>query len=88
MNTDTLAWLMLRALKRWQQKTGVGQGTHPVQVLQTVALGPRERLVTVRWRGREYLLGVAAGAVQRIAQAPADGPAAPSAQAPAIEPRL
>jgi flagellar biogenesis protein FliO len=67
-----LAWVMLRALKRWQQKTGVGQGAHPVQVVHSVALGPRERLVTVRWRGHEYLLGVAAGAVQRIARAPMD----------------
>ncbi len=67
-----LAWVMLRALKRWQQKTGVGQGAHPVQVVHSVSLGPRERLVTVRWRGYEYLLGVGAGAVQRIAQAPVD----------------
>jgi flagellar biogenesis protein FliO len=67
-----LAWVMLRALKRWQQKTGVGPGAHPVQVVHSVALGPRERLVTVRWRGYEYLLGVGVGAVQRIAQAPVD----------------
>jgi flagellar biogenesis protein FliO len=86
-----LAWLMLRALKRWQLKTGVGQGAHPVQVVHSVALGPRERLVTVRWRGREYLLGVAAGGVQRIADMPVDAavPAGPpvstAAQAPAIE---
>lgn len=68
-----LAWLMLRALKRWQVKTGVGGGAQAVQVLHSVALGPRERLVTVRWRGREYLLGVAAGAVQRIADVEVDG---------------
>jgi flagellar protein FliO/FliZ len=61
-----LAWLALRALKRWQLKTGVAAGADAVQVLASVALSPRERLVTVRWRGREYLLGVAAGSVQRI----------------------
>ena len=64
-----LAWVLLRLLKRWQLKTGVGGGAHPVQVLSSVSLSPRERLVTVRWRGREYLLGVAAGGVQRIADA-------------------
>lgn len=72
-----LAWVMLRALKRWQVKTGVTAGGHPVQVLQSVALGPRERLVTVHWRGREYLLGVAAGSVQRIADVPAPAEPAP-----------
>ncbi len=61
-----LAWLALRALKRWQTKTGTAAGPNAVQVLASVSLSPRERLVTVRWRGREYLLGVAAGSVQRI----------------------
>jgi flagellar biogenesis protein FliO len=85
-----LAWLMLRALKRWQQKTGVGSGVHPVQVLHSVALGPREKLVTVRWRGREYLLGVAAGAVQRIDDVAIDEapPAVFPAASPGTEPRL
>ena len=89
-----LAWLLLRALKRWQVKTGVGGGADPVQVLHSVALSPRERLVTVRWRGRDYLLGVAAGAVQRIADAPAKtdapepGTATATATAATTEPRL
>jgi flagellar protein FliO/FliZ len=61
-----LAWLALRALKRWQIKTGTAAGSDAVQVLASVSLSARERLVTVRWRGREYLLGVAAGSVQRI----------------------
>jgi flagellar protein FliO/FliZ len=61
-----LAWLALRALKRWQIKTGAAAGSDAVQVLASVSLSARERLVTVRWRGREYLLGVAAGSVQRI----------------------
>jgi flagellar protein FliO/FliZ len=78
-----LAWVMLRALKRWQLKTGLGMGAagDPVQVLHTVALSPRERLVTVRWRGHDYLLGVTAGAVNRIANAPA--PALASTALPA-----
>jgi hypothetical protein len=53
-------------------------------------LGPREKLVTVRWRGREYLLGVAAGAVQRIDDVAIDEapPAVFSAASPGTEPRL
>ena len=74
-----LAWVLLRALKRWQVKTGAGAGADAAQVLHNVALGPRERLVTVRWRGRDYLLGVAAGAVQRIADAPAHAETPPPA---------
>ena len=62
----TMAWLALRALKRWQVKTGTAGGPNAVQVLASLPLSQRERLVTVRWRGRDYLLGVTAGSVQRI----------------------
>ena len=62
-----LAWVLLRLLKRLQQRGGLGsaQADAP-QVLRSVGLGPRERLVTVRWRGREYLLGVTPGSVTLI----------------------
>ena len=76
-----LAWLMLRLLKRWQTRGAAGGGAHAVRVVHSVSLGPRERLVTVHWRGREYLLGVTAGAVQRIADRPLD-PAADTAAPP------
>ena len=74
-----LAWVLLRALKHWQTKAGLGGGVldkaATVQVLHSLALSPRERLVTVRWRGRDYLLGVTAGSVQRLADAPVDSEA-------------
>ena len=60
-----LAWLSLRGLKRLQQGRA-GAGPHEAdvpRVLRSVGLGPRERLVTVRYRGRDYLLGVTPGAV-------------------------
>ena len=62
-----LAWLVLRALKRLQLRGsgGVADGTAP-QVLHSVGVGPRERLLTVRWRGRDYLLGVGTGGVSCV----------------------
>jgi flagellar biogenesis protein FliO len=63
-----LAWLSLRALKRIQQgRSGTrGRAGEVPQVIHSAGLGPRERLVTVRYRGREYLLGVTAAAISVV----------------------
>jgi len=61
-----LAWFALRGLKRLQQRAGGGTATDAPQLLHSTGLGPRERLVTVRWRGRDYLLGVTPGGVSFI----------------------
>lgn len=62
-----LAWVSLRLLKRMQlRRSGGGGDGHTPQVLGSVGLGPRERLVTVRYRGRDYLLGVTAGGISSI----------------------
>lgn len=66
-----LAWLALRALKKLQSRSTGSGGGNPMQVLRSAALGPRERLVTVRYRDREYLLGVATGGVNLIDSWPA-----------------
>lgn len=79
-----LAWLALRALKKLQSRS-TGGGGNPMQVLRSAALGPRERLVTVRYRDREYLLGVATGGVNLIDSWPASE-AAIGAQAPLSPP--
>ena len=79
-----LAWLALRALKKLQGRS-TGGGGNPMQVLRSAALGPRERLVTVRYRDREYLLGVATGGVNLIDSWPASE-AAIGAQAPLSPP--
>lgn len=61
-----LAWAGLRLLKRLQTgRAGASPSTAPV-VLHSVSLGTRERLVSVRHRGREYLLGVTPGAISVI----------------------
>ncbi len=62
-----LAWLALRALKRLQQRGGGNaEAAGAPQVVHSLGLGPRERLLTVRWRGCDYLLGVTAAGVSYI----------------------
>jgi len=78
-----LAWVVLRLIKRLQSGKASSGGDDAPHILRSVPLGQRERLVTVRYRGREYLLGVAAGAVSVIDNLPGDaehprGRAAPS----------
>lgn len=63
-----LAWLVLRLIQRMQDGRArqlEGQPDLP-QVLHTVAIGPRERLVTVHYQGRTLLLGVTAASIQRL----------------------
>jgi flagellar protein FliO/FliZ len=83
-----LAWLCLAALKRFQLGR-LPAGASAAQVIGSVALGPRERVVTLRWHGRDYLLGVTPAAIQLIdrrealVEAP---PATPPGQAPGVHP--
>ena len=58
-----LAWVLLRGLKHWQGRRGSAEDPGMTRVLHSLSLGPRERLVTVHYRGRDYLLGVASGAI-------------------------
>ncbi len=86
-----LAWLALRALKQFQNRSQRGSGGDrgnrgtAMEVLGSVGLGPRERLVTVRYRDREYLLGVASGGVSLIDSWP-EGEAVAGAAAPLSRP--
>jgi flagellar protein FliO/FliZ len=66
-----LAWLALRALARFQNRATAGGGGEAIEVLRSAGLGPRERLVAVRYRNREYLLGVTGAAVSLIDHWPA-----------------
>lgn len=66
-----LVWVALKGLQRLQQRAQGAQGA-ALQVLASTAVGPRERVVAVRWQGRELLLGVAAGSVTLLGERPAD----------------
>jgi len=76
---SALAWLLPRLLKRTiALRTRDGQASS-LRVIQTVALGARERLVIVRRGDQEYVLGVTAASVNLIDKHgihPADPPPA------------
>lgn len=80
-----LAWLVLRTLRRLQPGLA-GRARGVPQVLHSAGLGPRERLVLVQHRGREYLLGVSAGGVQLIDRWEAAPTASGSAEQPPPSP--
>lgn len=75
-----LAWLSLRLLRRFSGgRRGRGGAVRTLQVLRAHSLGPRERLVVVRYHGDELLLGVTPGGIQLLdRRAAAPEPPAPS----------
>ncbi len=67
-----LAWLVLRFIKRFQQGR-VGHRQDAVQtphVLHSLSLGPNQRLITIQYAGRQYLLGVTTAAIQLLDAGP------------------
>jgi flagellar protein FliO/FliZ len=69
-----LAWFGLRALKRLQVRAGAAAGGEAIVVLRSVSLGARERVVALRYRENEYLVGVSATAVSLLDRLPAAPP--------------
>lgn len=60
-----LAWLVLRGLSKMTvSKSRTGR----IEVLDSVPLGARERLVLVKCDQQEYLLGVTANNINRLDQ--------------------
>jgi flagellar biogenesis protein FliO len=60
-----LAWLLLRLFRRLM-KPRAASGQMPLEVVQALGLGGRERLLGVRHDQREYVLGVTAASVSLI----------------------
>ncbi len=60
-----LAWLLIRALSSMTVSRSRGGR---LEILETVPLGSRERLVLVRCDGQQFLLGVTANSISRIDQ--------------------
>jgi flagellar biosynthetic protein FliO len=79
-----LAWVTLR-LWRQLMRSGVRAPAHEdrLHIVQTLALGPRERVVVLACRGRTYLLGLTPAGIQLLDTWPAapDGTPPPDVQA-------
>ena len=61
-----LAWLLLRLFKRAMMRPRTGGGRVPLEVVEALSLGGRERLVVVRKGAREYVLGVTTASVSLL----------------------
>jgi flagellar protein FliO/FliZ len=61
-----LAWLALRLLKRVQQGKPGEDGE--LKFVRSLPLGPKERVVLIAHRDKEYLLGVTAAGISLIAR--------------------
>ncbi len=72
----TLAWLLLRWLKRSAWGPAAGADSATPRVLRAVGLGPRERLVVVLHHDVELLLGVSATSITVLERRRIDRPAA------------
>lgn len=64
-----LAWLFLKLLHRASTLRS-GQTTSPLQIVQHLSLGGRERVLVVRSGDQEYLLGVTPSQVQLLDKRP------------------
>ncbi|MBZ8141761.1 flagellar biosynthetic protein FliO [Rubrivivax gelatinosus] len=74
-----LAWGALHAWRRLSRGAGAaGAGAAELQLLRTLALGPRERLVLVRHGDDELLLGVGAAGVRLLNRRAATDASAPA----------
>jgi flagellar protein FliO/FliZ len=64
-----LAWLVLRALRQWQDR-GLGargnDAAHGLRFIRALPIGPRERLMLVEAKGELMLIGVSAGSVRLL----------------------
>jgi flagellar protein FliO/FliZ len=62
-----LAWLLLRLLKRWQDKQSFGGSESPnvnrMRFVRALAVGQRERIVLIEVRGELMLIGVGQASV-------------------------
>jgi flagellar protein FliO/FliZ len=82
-----LAWVMIWLLKRSQMAKGTQAGG--LKIVNTVALGPRERLVQIQLGDKEMLLGVTANGIQVLSEAslPSPPPASSETAADSVQGR-
>ena len=63
-----VAWLAIKMLAKLNRINP--NGVKAVKIRQTIAVGSRERLVIVRYRDRELLLGVTTGGISVLKDNP------------------
>lgn len=63
-----LAWFAIRFLATINRVNP--KGAKPVKILNTTAIGSRERLVLIQYREQDILLGVSAGGISVIDSRP------------------
>ncbi|MGB3723662.1 MAG: flagellar biosynthetic protein FliO [Pacificimonas sp.] len=65
-----IAYVFLRVLRRYQVKGALGAGgaAEPVEFVRSLAVGQRERVTVVRFRGELLMLGVTAGGISLLAR--------------------
>lgn len=68
-----LAWLAIKLLARSGSVALAGRSGR-LKVLQSVPVGPRERVVLLDVDGEQWVLGVSAGSVNRLDKSPLDVP--------------
>lgn len=64
-----LAWVILRALKRWQDRGGFAPGneqTRELRFLRALPVGQRERVILIEAEGELMLIGVAQNGVSLL----------------------
>lgn len=73
-----LVLVLAALLKRWRL-SGPAAGNQGIQVVAANHLGPKERLVLVRVRDRDLLIGVSAAGLVRLGEFAAEETAEPTA---------
>lgn len=63
-----LLLVLLHFLKKMQQGQGFGRHARRMQVIETLGLGPRQKVVITRVDDREFLLGVTATDIAVLGQ--------------------
>lgn len=67
-----LLLVLLYFLKKMQQGQVFGRSTRRMQVVETLGLGARQKVIITRVDDREFLLGVTATEISILGQWPAD----------------
>jgi flagellar protein FliO/FliZ len=77
-----LAWIVLKGLRRWQDRFEVGgeDAGRPIRFLRAMPLGQNERLVLVEVSNERMLVGVTPGGISLLKSWPADTALRPAAE--------